>query len=362
MDKTNAVYLDKATDQMFQNVYQFDNMTDDIYREPVKPELLTALLSGGTTNQYIESNDFKYDEIVSTAALPASKRFDEYGPDVTPDKHKRKTFSVGSHGFRLNARPEDIAKRINPKTKRKYTVAEKIEELQAKADIGMSNYTELAYAQLLTQDTNIGDASKCDVYNFYTDIEGVARPAATSIDYTSGTEAEIRDSIYLEQDKLSNAASEYSVSIRDRVMICGSSAFSKAWEAEAQFNLGRPMQSATLDLATMNIPRTFLDGDTNYAVQNFRSSVDGMLYIRITGQISGGNLIGADDMYMVPMIDAGLMVKVFAPAQRMDTINEVAQESYTYVKENEWGVCLATETNVLYANLRPTLIRHLTAA
>lgn len=361
MDKTNAVYLDKATDQMFGQVYQFDNMTGDIYREPVKPELLTSLLSGSTTNEYLESNDFKYDELVKTATLPESKRFDEYGPDVTPDKAKRKIFSVGSHGIRANARPEDIAKRINPRTKQKYTVAEKVEELQGKIDQGWSAYTEKAYAQLLTAETNIGDASKCDVYNFYEDIVGTARPAATTIDYTNDGEAEIRDAIYLEQDKQSNVASKYQVRVQDKVMICGSAAFSKAWEAEGLFGMNRSL-SATLDLATTNIPRTFFDGDVNFAVQNFRSELDGMLYIRVTGQIDGTNLIGTNDMYMVPVIDEGLMTKVFAPAQRMDTINEVAQESYTFVKENEWGVCVASESNVLYASLRPDLIRHLTAA
>jgi len=91
----------------------------------------------------------------------------------------------------------------------------------------------------------------------------------------------------------------------------------------------------------------------------------GILWIEYRGSFTDRNTgvttpyIPAGDAYVFPMApDAALFKTYYAPANRFDTVNQVAQEAYywEYMGEKQDKIEIMTESNFLNAALRPQAI------
>lgn len=81
----------------------------------------------------------------------------------------------------------------------------------------------------------------------------------------------------------------------------------------------------------------------------------GVLWIEYRGSFNGNPYIPAGDAYVFPVGGEAMFKTYFAPANRFDTMNQIAQEAYFFEKMGEWNdkFEIQTESNFLNAVLRP---------
>ena len=362
------VEFDKALSQSSTNSFELQDVTPIVERQEVAPALLTALL-GGTVNQVLlETNTFKYDELEHSMQLPDGKRFDEFGKDIAKDKARQLIYEVGSFGIRANVAPKDYANKRIPGTEvelmdESYLVS----QMNGKSQKAWQMFDELAFAQLLTTDTNISRGGPMPVYNYYTDIIGSSRPAKINMDLDNNT----LDHFQLFADQLDLLEQDVEKTMNTMTMpvvICGKDFFNQRLLVEKQQGgggsllLNREVRGG-LDLATMGVPESsFGSGSGKFNYQWFDSH-DGLRYIRYSASITGTKLIADADAYMVPVGAESLMKQVYSPAQTRQYVNTTAQTAYGWSKEDDRnGVTMWTEKNVLPVLVNPQLIRHLTTS
>ena len=138
--------------------------------------------------------------------------------------------------------------------------------------------------------------------------------------------------------------------------LCDPIFFNDRLEIEIQQGLARDLRSE-LDLASQAYPE--LPGQT-FRISYFDSR-DGIRYIRANESIDGSRVIPASSAILVPTLAGeSLFTKVYAPAVRFSSVNQVAQEKYVWEHKDDTEMVRAEESNVLYVSKFPTLIRKLT--
>ena len=354
--------IDKAVSHSQGNAFELEDVSMTVVdRTQVQPRLFTALFSGEANTVNLETKTIKYDDLQETLQIPDGKAYQAYGNDLQKDKPRQLIYEVGSFGLRWNVAPMDYANKRVPGTNDLMDEAYVMTKMAAKADKAWNLFNELKWVQLLTTDTNITRNGPMPQYNYYTDVLGVARPAATDMDL--GGTGDIFQAFNFERDKLMEDADKTLNTVDMVVVICGTTFFNKRLEVERQETLARNLRTQ-LDLASMPVPRSnFGEGTSgmlNY--QFFDSEIDGLRYIRYSGSIQGTNLIGDDDAYMIPLGCENFVRDVFAPAQTRTYVNTSAQARYAWAKEHEReGVVMAQESNTLPMSINPQLVRHLTS-
>jgi len=358
----------KALSRTQGNSFELQDVSPIVAREAVNPGLLTALLGANINSKFLTTDKFAYDEITHTMQLPDAKAYHEYGPRLTKDKARELTFRVGSFGSSFNASPEDYANRRMPGSEELMTEAYVVSQLNDTSTKGWDAFTELSVAQLLTTDTNInrGDTSNITQYNYYTEIVGSSRPAATSMQLGS-TSVDHHQLFSDQKDLLETDIEKAMMTSNDAVVICGKTFFDQRLLIEKQNGLGggndlsRDLRSG-LDLASMGVPEdAFGSGNGRFRYQYFTSNIDGITYIKYAASILGTKLIADDKAYMVPVGAESFLRMVYAPARTKQYVNTVAQARYGWSHEDDRnGVTVWTESNVLPFNAYPELIRHLT--
>lgn len=352
--------LDKALSSSLQNDFEMENLELGlVVRTQPKPGLLTALFGGETNNVYLETNVIKYDDLVETLQLPEGKPYHAFGGDLKKDKARQLIYEVGSFGLRYNVAPKDYANKRQPGTMELMSEEYVMGQMVQKADKAWTLFDELAFAQLITTDTNITRGSSViPSYNFYTDIYGGARPAAANMQLGATVDhfALFGDQYDILQEELDKAG----VSMTMAVILCGKDFYNARLEIEKQEGLARDFAGQTLDLATMEIPRdNFGSGNGKFSYQYFDSH-DGFRYIRYSASILGSKMIGDDDAYIVPVGAEKMFKRVYAPAQDRENVNTMAKSRYAWTTvKNRTGVHVAQESNVLFTNINPALIRPL---
>ena len=345
----------KAASVVDGGVYQLEEITPALERGPVKPGLLRALLNPGFES--MTTDTFKYDEVTATAQLPDGKAFSAYGKDLTKDKPRQLRYAIPSFGLRFNVKPEDYAGRRKPGTTTEFlTEADVVAAMTIKSQTAWDLLDELAIAELLTLDTNTVRGGPFTVYNFYTDIVGTTRPAKISMDL--GTASTDHEQLFRVQRRLlAQELAQSFDSASQVVVICGDTFFDQRYEIQKNEGLARPIQFGP-DLATMPIGEITAAG-FNYA---FFDSGDGLRYINYGSEvIAGSKLIGDSDAYMIPIGAKNFMSIGLAPAQTRQYVNTPGLEMYGWSKaDDRQGVSLFTESNRLYSNKNPRLIRALT--
>lgn len=351
--------VDKALSPAQGNDFEMEDISSLVRTTQVAPGLLTALLGGTTNDLMLETNTVKYDELRDTAQLPDGKAFDAYGPDIQKDKPRQLIYEIGSFGLRSNVAPKDYANRRIPGTMDLMDEAYLIARMNGKAERAWTLFEELGFAQLLTTDTNITRGGPQPEYNYYTDILGGARPA--KIDMDLGNTSIDHFQAFTEQLELLETDLEKTFnSMSMPIVICGKTFFSERLEIEKQEGLGRDLRGP-LDLASMEIPRSnFGSGSGLFRYQWF-DSFDGLRYIRYSANILGAKMIADADAYLIPVGAETFLKRAYAPAQTRTYVNTSAQKRYAWSKEREReGVHMAQESNVLYLDVHPQLIRALT--
>ena len=351
--------LDKALSTSIDNNFEMESLEFGLVeRTQSKPGLLTAMLGGSTNDVFIETTTVTHDDLEDTLQLPSGKRFDEYGVDLKKDKARKLAYSIGSFGLRYNVKPADYANKRRPGSQELMTEEYVISQMLQKATKSWDLFTELAFAQLLTLDTNITRGSNAHIeYNFYDEIYGGSRPAAVNMNLAGAVD---HFALFGDQyDILQEEAEKANSSIGMPVILCGKNFYNARLEIEKQEGLAREVRGP-LDLATMDIPRdNFGSGSGKFSYQWFDSH-DGFRYIRYGANILGTKMIEDESGFIVPVGAENLFKRVYAPAQDRDNVNTTAQSSYSWAKTtNKTGVHVAQESNPLYMNMNPKLIRPL---
>ena len=151
----NDISFDKALSHSNENSFEMQDVTPIVERQEVAPGLLTALFGGTVNSVMLETNTFKYDELTHTEQVPDGKSYDEFGKDIQKDKARQLIYEVGSFGMRANVAPKDYANKRKPGTNELMDEAYLVAQMNRKSQRGWAQFDELAFAQLLTQDTNI---------------------------------------------------------------------------------------------------------------------------------------------------------------------------------------------------------------
>lgn len=336
--------------------FALEDSTDLVERREVKPRLITALMDPVANTETFTTNTFVYDEINYGNALPSGKAFSGFGPRVQKDKPFKARWEIGSFGISGNVAPQDYINRRKAGSRDFLTEADVLNQVTDKMGDAWDLFKEQQYVHLITTDTNLVAGGPFEAYDFYAQIVGGSRSAA-SIDFSSGTTDVIKQiraqKKLLEQEAL--RAGEPDVSV---VCLCGGNFFDARLEEERKEDLARPLRS-TVDLASMQVGSV---SDGSFRFDNFTGSQDGVEYIQYTGDI-GGVAIGADDAYMIP-VRANNFIKIgYAPAQTREYANTEALEMYSWNNVSDrQGVTVWEESNYLTAMTNPRLMRKMVAA
>lgn len=324
-----------------------------------KPRLLTRLMAGATDAIMNQTSVFEYDLTKYVPATVTGKAYTERGNDIEKDLAEQRYYKIGSKGVRLNASPADAWEKRKPGTNEFLTVEEVNAGLIVKAVDAFDIERELEFASLLTAGVNRTAGGPFPVYNFHQDILGTARPAATSVDFTTNGADPLRQIRGL-VDVMSDRVAKYGLSMNGVAVICDSNFFEAAFKAEQRLTFGREIRGS-LDLATMGVPT--IDAD-NFRYQNFDSAEADATFIKYGASLGGGKLIGSDKAYMVPILGSErLVLETYAPAVTMSTVNEMAREMYSWTYTDEFeGITSFFDENKLSMLPRPDLIIELEAA
>lgn len=352
---TEAYDVNKALNTEEGNRQSLIDVTSGVEQRPVKPGLLTALL--GVNRVYGKTTTIEFDVRATTVQLPSGKAYHEKGKDLNKDQNDSRLYKIPSFGLRMNVAPEDVSGQRKQDGSMELMQPEDIlAELLLKAPVAWDLQDELAIAQLITADTNYVGGGPFQVYNFYTDIVGSPRPAAFSMDFGTSTADHVglaRAQGESMQEELQRAG----LTSSSNIVICSRTFFDAKYAVESMSGLPRPITWG-LDLAVTPRPEMRVSGH-DFNVPWFDSR-DGNRYVLYSASINGTPLIPADDAFMIP-VGADIVTIAHAPAQRLSTVNETALRLYTWQHvSEERGYSQWMESNALYANKLPRVIRHLT--
>lgn len=357
--------IDKAVRSEL-NSFELQDVTEGITRKSsVKTGLLTSLLVGNMNEISVTNDKVAYDEITETVQLPEGKRFDELGGGrISKDHAKEKLFRTGSYGISANIAPADVSGKRKPFSNDLYTVAERVSEMSRKMDRAWVDFQELSIAKILTTDTNYTFNGAAPAYNFYDDIYGVSRSAATDI--AVGT-ADVETRINEEVDKLMEDCALAGVTYNSLVMLCSGDLYDKlfAYEKTLVTGISGIDYSTTLDLRILAGDRGGFSADEAvFMRRNFTSSLTGVTYIRMDDSIGGISLTnGTNKGYLIPVGADNMFAAVYSPSQTMDYVNTMGMKKYAFMEEHKRrGITLFEECNFLHMNRNAKLVRHVTSS
>ena len=359
--ETSAIErVDKALVPSLENSFQLNDATPLVRKTQVKPRLLSAIFGGTANKIYSTTGTVRHDELVNSLQLPDGKAYDTYGSVLQKDTPRELSYRVGSFGITASVAPQDYMNRRIAGSNDLMDEAYLVAQMNQKLSDSWNMFDELKWAQLLTQDTNITRGGPMPQYNYYQDILGTSRPAATAIDLTGNTD--IWSVMQTENDKMDEELEKTYNSSEVKIVICGSSFFDKRLELEKQTDIARELKTA-IDLQSMNVPASnFGTGDGTYRYRYF-DSIDGFRYIRYGAGIQGTKLIADDRAYILPVGADNFVREAFAPAQTRQYVNTEAQERYGWSYEHDrTGVTMIQESNCLPILVNPQLVTHLVDA
>ena len=351
----------KALSHSNDNSFVTQDVTPLVQRTQVQPRLLTAIFGSTARTEYLKTSTLKYDELLDTLQIPTGKAYSDSGKDIQKDKPRELIYSVPSFGIRANVAPQDYIGRRIPGTNDLMDESYLAARMASKMESSWTLFNELMWAQLLNTDTNILLGGPHASYNYYTDIVGIARPAAIDVDLGGANDpwentAKQKRLLLEDIEKTYNSYSKV-------IVICDPIFFAKRLELEKQENLARPVRGL-LDLQTMGVPAsTFGIPNSTYDFRHFESDLDGLTYIEYAAGILGTKIMADNTAKMLPVGADNFTAQAFAPAHTRTYANTDALPLYAWSKEHEkTGVTMDSEKNVLPLLINPQLIRHLTSS
>ena len=290
--------------------YSFlDTAPEQLVRQPVRVGFFRDFFN--PQEIMLRSRVFQFDRVIEAANQEAAgKSFCDLVGKMDKKCAVKLNFKVGSFGVGWSVSPSDIQGKLSPITGEPMTVEEVIAEMQITAQKAWDNMDEKALVQLLTADTSFtGGFAGNPSYNWYTELEGAARPAAVSMNLAGSVDH--IDLFQTQVDILMEEADKQGVDTTFRpVVLCGSTFFADRMTIERQEGLGRDLQyGAGRDLQSDLRPYTPYGGMRHA----YFDGHDGIRYIRVNQSIGGSKAIAATSAYLVPE-GVQLFAKAYAPA------------------------------------------------
>lgn len=332
-----------------------DTAPEVITRKPVQVGFFKDFFNPVSTP--IKSRVYQLKEVITPENQEATgKSYSDLIGALTKNTANLYNFNVGSFGLGWAVSPSDIQGKISPVTGEPMTVEEVIATMQLAAQKAWDNTDEKAIAQLITTDTCFtGGFAGNPSYNWYTELVGSSRPAATSMNLAGSV-----DHVQLfqnEVDGMLEEADKYGLSTTFRpVVLCGATFYANRLTIERQEGLARELHGAGPDLQSAERPFASYGGMRHA----YFDGHDGVRYIRVNQSIGGTKSIAATSAFMVPE-GVQIVQKVYAPAQSMAVGNGFGAQSYAWEQVSDrTGVVRHEESNFLFVNPYPRMIRNLT--
>ena len=341
-----------------------ENITPD-FRDVSKPKLLTALLQPSFNNHMLHS--FTYDKQTKTVGLPNVKSRTENGKKQQAYGASQLLFGTASFGTVADVMKQDwfgirkVGGNVNETKTEADAIVERLEQIATSWDL----HLELGLSTLVTSDTNMlgtgGDGNIFTSYDYSLLINGASRVAET-VDFAGAVDdVANRFTMSGKRMALQEQLSKLGMSASGFMCVCGDNFFRARFDSEAQLNVSRELRSV-VDLGTSSIPQSDFGG---FMYDNF-TSADGITYINYGSEIiSGTKLIDTDKGYLMPRM-AGMLSVEYSPTMRrshdagLSNTMELARPMYVFSKASDYGVSMITESNRLYFNRYPQLIKELT--
>ena len=335
--------------------FELEQMVPEMleYKGYLKPRLLTNIFNPSIHT--LVDDVFKYDESISTAMMPAGKRYDAKGPITLKDRPGQQMFSVPSNGAQYVIKNRDVKNKRIPGTSDPMSHDFLKAREQNRIMDGYDLFNEYNFAKLLTTDTmdNRDGGAFFTPRNYYTDIVGTARPAKTNMNLAGTTLSAHTSTIEQKMDEVQELADRAGRTISGWVAVCGTNYFNAYRELEANENLAREIRG--VDLAQEGTP-VLSDGE--FSNVRFLDGMSGVRYIKYSASILGGGpMIGADDMYLVPLGVEDMFYMAFAPTDNdPDLCTQEARTLYMWSEKNRAGYHFEVESNRLFGMKLPQLI------
>ena len=321
------------------------------------PKLLTSILTPSINTH--RGKSFLYDVEQAVQGTFTGKSYSAKGDSLEKPGASQLAFGIPSFGLTWNVLPGDFAGKRIPNGEGFMDAAYIATRQAQQAMNAMDILNEVGMAELLVNDRNYLAGGNFTQYDYSAKINGASRATAKDLTLGSDDIVATRQILAKERKLIEQALGVAGKSARGFMLICGDTLFEKLWDQQAQTGLARPLMN-TLDLASMQMP-TMFDGTFRY--DNF-SSEAGMTIVNYGASIIGGSkMIGDDNGYLVAVGVEDAITIELAPADTMDTVNQEAEAMYMFTEEGlRTGISTEIETNRLFLNRNPELIRAVTSS
>ena len=353
MKITPVSSIEKGLGAVQGSAFELEETLELIKHRPVKPLILTALLTGIKQDNFLVTDTYVYDDETVTSALPTGKAYSDFGGRVAADKARQFRFGVPSFGISGNVSPKDYANRRKAGSNELQDEAYVLNKLNDKIGAAWDNFNEQQLLSLIINGTNNVLGGAYESYDFAQIITGTSRGSASNVEFGASGDpiAALRThkkAIQTEMIKAGEVGAEI-------VCLCSSGFFEKRLAYERMTGVARELRS-TYDFISEEVSGTVMPTD-GYRVDNFVGAQDGIRYIEYAGSI-GGVGIGTDEAFMFPVQAENFIKRAYAPAQTRSYVNTEAMSVYGWSNVDERkGVSLWEESNVLNALVNPKLIR-----
>lgn len=325
------------------------------YRGISNPGVVTNMINPSLS--FLTDDKFEFDQITRNVGSFGGGSYDGAGPVGQKNTNKVQFFKVPAYLYQTGISAAELKSRRKPGTSSmSVNFTDVANEEAAKVPLMIDLLNEYQLMKVITTDTQDNLGGVLTMSNYYTDLVGTARGVATAVTAASdlSTYRAITENAV---DALQEEATKEGLNPQRWVKLCGSTYFDEVRKKEELVSLGREIRG--LDLAQLGTP-TFRDRE--YAnIRTFEGS-DGITYIKYNVAMYGSKLVGANDAYLLPLGVEEMFSMQFAPKVTLANMDEAAIALYSAAKvaEDQSSVEYAFQTNRLYFNAYPQLIRKFT--
>lgn len=354
--KINGFEITKAVRDMG-DMNKVHDMTSMISKAPKIPTLMSDLLGGSITSEFLATNIFEHDNEEKFIAEIKDKSFSERG-DAFDSRPQSKThlFKVPSFGIQTDIKPSDILRRRVTGTKDEMeTINNVVAEDLAAIARSWSLFEERQIIHTVTTGTLYVPNNSVQSYDFYaeyTDKTAATRPTLNfdfSDDLAYPREVGEEARTFILDNLLEGQV------VDGFICLCGKNFFREriSHPKEEQAMVDR---SGILGQDPL-IQR--LDNFTGGASYRKYRGADDILYVEYTAKVGGQSLIADDEGYIMPLNAGSVFTRAYAPAETMQYANTTAQAQYAWRYDDEFsGVKLFWESNQgLYLNNPNTIVK-----
>lgn len=342
--KLGKFNLQKAVTRDLGNLNQVHDLTGVISRSPNVPSLMTDLMGGSMTTEFLSTDTFEHDDTERFVVDIGDKKYTERGEAFNErESNKTHLFKVPSFGITTQIKPSDAKKARVAGTKDELEtidrlVTQDIEDIRN----SMALLRERAIVSTIVNGTLYvpnGSVQSYDFYDEYTDVTAATRPSVAfplndAAAYPRETGEDARNLI---GDSLLDGQT-----VNGFIALCGKNFFRKRLshpkEEQAMVDRSGIMGQDPL------IQR--LDNFTNGKMYRKYMGSDDILYVEYTARVGGTPLVPDDECYIMPVDAAGIFVEAFAPAETVQYVNTIAEREYAWRYDDEFsGTKLFFESN-----------------